>query len=296
MYSGECDEKKALELEKYLLNKYSFLRRFVITRTHLNRRIVSFTIGKSGVLLVGAFHGAERITSMMLFKFLDEVCDKMEKDDEFCDAVTKTGLTVVPMVNPDGVEISTNGVHTAGKNSELVSECLLKSNLPHKKWQANARGVDINHNFNAGYEEVKRKERELGITAPSPTRFGGEYAESERETKALCELCRENYYKLAVALHSQGREIYYDYGENTPKVSRALADKMAELSGYVVSYPEGIAIGGGFKDWFIEQFHRSAFTLEVGKGENPLSPDVFDSEYPLVSKMLNYLLDYAIKN
>lgn len=296
MYSGECDFRKCEELEQYLIGKYSFLRRLVIGKTELSRRIVAFTLGKGGLVLAGAFHGAERITAMMLYKFLDEVCNKMERDNSFYQQVIRTGLTVVPMVNPDGVEISCNSVHTAGKNTEFVSECLIKAQVPHKKWQANANGVDINHNFDAGFYHVKQRERELGIFSPSPTRYGGEYPESERESRALCDLCRDSNFSIAVALHSQGREIYYDYGNNTPSVSRKLADKMAQLSDYTVSHPQGIAVGGGFKDWFIEHFHCPAFTIEVGKGENPLSPDIFDSEYEKVSTMLWYLLDYTIKN
>ena len=296
MYSGECDVRKCEELEEYLTGKYGFLRRLVIGKTVLSRRVVAFTLGKGGLILTGVFHGAERITAMMLYKFLDDVCDKMERDDSFYQQVMQTGLTVVPMVNPDGVEISCNGVHTAGKNSEMISECLIKAQLPHKKWQANANGVDINHNFDAGFYEVKKRERELNIFSPSPTRYGGEYPESESESRALCDLCSDSDFSVAVALHSQGREIYYDFGRNTPSVSRKLAEKMAELSGYTVSHPEGIAVGGGFKDWFIERFHRSAFTIEVGLGENPLPPDIFDSEYPSVYKMLDYLLQYTIKN
>lgn len=297
MYSGECDVRKALELERYLLNKYRFVRRFVIGRTILSRKINAYTIGgKGGVIYCGAFHGAERITSMMLYKFLDEVCERIVQDRRFFDAIKRVGLTVVPMVNPDGVEISINGVSTAGLNSEFVSECLLRAGVLNQKWQANARGVDINHNFDAGFSKVKENEMRMGITKPSHTRYGGEYPESERETVALCDFCRENKYSLAVALHTQGREIYYDYGNNTPSESICIADRMAHLSGYTVSRPEGIAVGGGFKDWFIEKFHRPAFTLEIGEGVNPLSPEIFDSEYPCVSKMLWNLLEYAIKN
>ena len=296
MYSGECDVRKSEELEKYLVSKYGFFRRLVIGKTELSRRIVAFTLGKGGLVLAGAFHGAERITSMMLYKFADEVCERMENDESFCQSVMKNGLTIVPMVNPDGVEISCNGVHTAGKNAEMISECLIKAQLPHKKWQANANGVDINHNFDAGYSQVRQKERELGIFAPSPTRYGGEFPESERESRALCDLCRDSDFSISVALHSQGREIYYDFGTNTPTVSRELADKMAELSGYTVSHPVGVAVGGGFKDWFIEHFHRPAFTIEVGKGENPLPPEIFNTEYKKVSVMLWYLLSYTISH
>ncbi len=294
MYNGECDVKKCEELEMYLSGKYGFLRRLVIGKTALSRRIVAFTLGKGGLVLAGAFHGAERITAMMLYKFLDDVCDTMVGDESYYRAVMQAGLTIVPMVNPDGVEISCNGVYTAGQNAELVSECLIKAQLPHKKWQANSNGVDINHNFDAGYYQVKQKERELGIISASPTRYGGEYPESERESRALCDLCRDSDFCVAAALHSQGSEIYYDYGHNTPLVSLELANKMSSLSGYEVSHPHGIAVGGGFKDWFIEHFHRPAFTIEVGMGENPLSPEIFDSEYPRVFGMLSCLLHYTI--
>ena len=73
--------------------------------------------------------------------------------------------------------------------------------------------------------------------------------------------------------------------------SRKSAEVLAKFV-FLVAHPEDIAVGGGFKDWFIEKFHRPAFTLEIGKGVNPLSPDVFDTEYPLVSNMLWYLLAY----
>ncbi len=296
MEFSECDVRKAQELENELIKKYGFVRKFVITKTELNRKISAYRIGgRGGVLCCGAFHGAERITAYMLYEFLSEVCYRCESDKIFAKRLSGTGLTVIPMMNPDGVEISANGVFTAGKNSEIVSECLVKAGMSHKKWQANGRGVDINHNFDAGFFAVKENERSLGITAPAPTRFGGEYPESERETKALCELCRRENFDIAVALHTQGREIYYDFGD-TPKESLKLAQDMAELSGYQVSRPSGIAVGGGFKDWFIEKFHRPAFTFEIGEGENPLLPAIFDSEYPKVSKMLWYLLEYALKS
>lgn len=291
----ECDVRKAQELENELMNKYSFVRKFIIAKTELGRKIPAYRIGgRGGVIYCGAFHGMERITTRILYEFLYEVCSRLELDRAFAEKLFLKGLTVVPMINPDGVEISANGVCKAGKNAEFVSECLIKSLMTHKKWQANSRGVDINHNFDAGFSAVKENERALGITAPAPTRYGGEYPESERETKALCELCRQENFDIAVALHTQGREIYYDFGSNTPRECAELAENMAKLSGYTVSKPSGIAVGGGFKDWFIDKIHRPAFTLEIGEGENPLSPEVFDTEYPRVSKMLWYILEYII--
>lgn len=291
MYSEEFDEEKRQEIEYVLMCKHKNIRRVVIGTTECGREIVAYRVGSdTGVLMCAAFHGMERITSGMLYKFLDEVCTRSEFDVMFCGKLQKSGLTVVPAVNPDGIEISINGVQTAGKLSKHVQKCLDDTKTLHRRWQANARGVDINHNFDAGYEQVKTMERKMGITKPSPTRYGGEYAESEIETKALCDLCRRNDYKTVVALHTQGREIYYDFLHYTPKVSLTIANEMSKLSSYKVSHPQGIAVGGGFKDWFLKCFSRPAFTLEIGLGVNPLPMNVFDSEYILVRRMLWYLL------
>ena len=291
MVNTECDVKVCEEIGDSILSQYKVVRKFVIGRTACHRNMVAYNIGNGdGLLICSAFHGMERITSAMSLKFLSDVCQKMENNSTFANFIMQKGLTVVPMVNPDGVEISVNGVNTAGKQAEFVSECLVRAGMPHTKWQANACGVDINHNFDAGFEKVKENEYKMGITAPSHTRYGGKFPESERETKAVCDLCRRNNFSIAVALHTQGREIYYDYGDCTPKNSFSMAQEMSALSDYEVSSPVGIAVGGGFKDWFIEKFHRPAFTLEIGKGVNPLLPEIFSIEYPLVSNMLWYLL------
>lgn len=291
MYKGECDVSKCEKLEQHLLSEYGHIKREVIGHSTLGREIIAYTVGgDSGVLYCGAFHGMERITATMLYKFLEDVCIQRENNREFSKLIDRSGATVVPMMNPDSVEISIHGAHTALDNKSLVEECLCRAGVSHTRWQANANGVDINHNFDAGFESVKNHERQMGITQPSPTRYGGEYPESECETKALCDFCRAKNFKTAVALHTQGREIYYDFSDNTPKESEDIAHILSELSGYAVSHPEGIAVGGGFKDWFIDYFHRPAFTLEIGEGVNPLSPDVFYTEYDRVSKMLFYLL------
>lgn len=285
------------EYERKLLSKYSNIKRRVIGYSALSRKLVAYTVGgESGVLMCGAFHGMERITAAMLYRFLGDVCCRYERDSTFKKTLDHTGCTIVPMVNPDGVEISVNSHSSANHLKNHVAECLEREGISHTAWQANARGVDINHNFDADFHIVKQHEKEMGIVAPSSTRYGGEYPESERETRALCDLCRQQQYSLAAALHSQGREIYYDFGENTPKESIEIANNISKLSGYAVSYPQGIAVGGGFKDWFIQRFCRPAFTIEVGLGKNPLPPEAIDTEYLPVAKMLWYLIDYAIKS
>ena len=217
----------------------------------------------------------------------EQCADAMENDSvvgryKIRDFLREKGLTIVPCVNPDGVEIAIHGSDAALKYKALVE----KASKENKVWQANARGVDINHNFNAGWNELKNRELSMNIKAPSATRFGGNAPESEPETKALTNLCKRNNFDRAIAFHSQGREIYCSFGKHTPVMSFRLASVLSQASGYNISVPEDIATGGGFKDWFIEKFRRPALTIEMGKGKNPLPLSDFEPEYKIMLNML----------
>ncbi len=235
------------------------------------------------LLLTGAFHGMEWITASLLLRFTQTLCTmRQEGKYPFC-----RDCTVIPCVNPDGVEIQIHGSDAAGNLCAFVEKISGGDTL---HWQANARGVDLNHNFDAKWHRLKKMEQEAGITRPAMTRFGGRAPESEPESRALAWFCRKNPFAMAVALHSQGEEIYYDFGHITPKHSLLLAESMAQVSGYRVASPTGLASYGGFKDWFLLHFRRPAFTIEVGKGENPLPLRDFFPIYDKVEAMLFTLL------
>ena len=65
-----------------------------------------------------------------------------------------------------------------------------------------------------------------------------------------------------------------------------MAEILSDASGYSLDEPEGLAVGGGFKDWFIEKFYRPAFTVEIGLGENPLDPSELDGIYEKTGRMM----------
>ena len=50
----------------------------------------------------------------------------------------------------------------------------------------------------------------------------------------------------------------------------------AAASGYAVEDVPAESANAGFKDWFLQRFHRPAFTVECGLGENPLPPSALD--------------------
>lgn len=274
--------KKAIDK---LLSTYNFLRCKPIGRSCAGREIFCLQIGEADeyVLYAAAFHGSEHITTNIALRFVEEVCEALLTGGEIAGidarrALYGRGILVVPLVNPDGCEISIKGEIGAGYMAPKIKRlCGGKF----QKWNANLRGVDINHNFDAGWNELRALEKAEGIYGPSPTRFGGYSPESEPETRALTELCRRVKMRHVIALHTQGEVIYWSYGDKQPARSAKMAEIMAAESGYALEVPTGLASHGGFKDWFIGEMKKPGFTIEIGKGENPLPisalPKLYDS-------------------
>lgn len=274
------------------IQEFDFVKADKIGESVCGRSIDLMRVGnvRKSTLWVGAHHGLEWITSLVLFEFFYDICKKIKFNKNVCGIDVKSklesrGIALVPCLNPDGVEIASNGFESVPK-SELPIKNI--SNEFSGKWQSNANGVDLNHNYSAGWEELHKLEEKNKIFSPRHTRYGGIMPESEPETKALADFCRKNNFEYALAFHSQGEEVYWDYGNNTPKNSEKFAEIFAIMSGYTVSKPEGLAVGGGFKDWFIEEFEKPAFTVEVGRGENPLPIEDFPKIYKKIKNALYF--------
>ena len=268
-----------------LKKHYPFLAVESIGKSVMDRDILCVRLGYGPrrVFICGAHHGLEWITSLLLLRFIEDYCDKKTRGKSIygmniCEAFSSVSAYIVPMVNPDGVDIAINGISEKHGRFESIKSMLAGRNEK-DVWQANARGVDLNHNYNAGFDIGKSLEASYGIDGPGPTRFGGPYYESEPETRAICRLLRSRHCDLALSYHTQGREIYTGRREELPLGAREYLDIFCEASGYCASSAEGIASYRGFTDWFVEEFNRPAFTIEAGFGKNPLPINAFDGIY-----------------
>ena len=271
-----------MEVIEQFVERYPWMSVSSLGKSILGRRIPLIRLGndilekeKCRVLYVGAHHGMEWITTALLLRFINEYCELL-KSDGMAEGIRvksiydRCGIYVLPMLNPDGVDYAVNGV---GEDNVLYDRLLSMNGGSHdfSHWQANARGVDLNHNYNAGFSEYKVKEAENGIFGGAPTRYSGEYPESEPETAYLCNFLRfQDPFDAVLTFHSQGEEIYYtSLGQAAPNSER-LGKYLARVSGYQLRSAEGLAAFGGLTDWFIKAFLKPAFTLECGKGSNPL--------------------------
>jgi len=258
------------DIEK-ITKRYPFIQIETIGKSINRRDIFALRLGsgEKEVFYNGTHHALEWITSKLLMRFVFDYCKayikgRRIKGYNIRHLFDTVSIYIVPMVNPDGIEIA-------------------KYN---DKWQANARGVDLNHNYDAAWKEGCAIAEAMGYGRPGATKYSGKYPESEPETKAVANFTRSKNFEYVIAFHSQGEVIYWKYGDTLPPNAEALALMLSSASGYALDETEGVASYSGYKDWFMDKFNRPGFTVEVGLGKNPLPLSQFDIIYNDILEML----------
>ena len=277
------DSKKRAAIRAAFDKEFPELQRTRLAKSILGEDIDMYKIGRGErkILFVGTHHGSEHITASLLYYFLFRIASSGERICAFDKRLylDTFSLYVVPMLNPDGAELSINGPFEnplSERQRRMVGE-----SGDFRRWQANARGVDLNHNYAAGFAEYKKIEAERGIFA-GRSLYSGEYPESEPESQAAASLARTLDFSAIVSLHSQG-EVIYHYRIDK---SAAPVTHLQKALGYSPDTPNDTARFGGFCDYTAGELLIPSITIEVGKGENPLP----ESEYHRIKERIFYAL------
>lgn len=188
-------------------------------------------------------------------------------------------IVLVPNVNPDGTEIARLGSHGAGCYAGL---CERAANGDYTHWHANARGVDIRHNFGAAWEAFHKAQTETGILKPAPQGYGGPSPESEPEARSLTRLCSVLPFRHAFSLEAGVPKLVWNYGKYTNPESAMMARVLSSVSGIPPERGEA-APEGDFAGWFAEKKQRPAVKMHIGK-ENALAD--FENTYARFEEML----------
>lgn len=268
--------------------RYPFLTVNAIGETAQGRKLpqVAVGVGPRRVLVNAAHHANEWITVPVVMKFLEEYARAISVNGQLYgyraqDLYQRNVLHLVPMVNPDGVDLVTGAVPTdspAYARAAAIARDFPGIPFP-DGWKANGRGVDLNLNYPAGWERAREIKYAQGFDRPAPRDFVGAGPLSEPESEAMADLTRRLSPARTLSYHSQGEVIYWKYQDLEPPGARALGEAFAAASGYVledVPYASGFA---GYKDWFVLRYDRPGYTIEVGRGENPLPLTQFDRIY-----------------
>ncbi|UOE92394.1 M14 family metallopeptidase [Alkalihalobacillus sp. LMS39] len=247
----------------------------VIGHSVMGKPLYQFQIGDGPkkIFYSGGWHANEWLTSKFLMAFLFELADHYDRDENWegynvKDILNEVTLIIVPMVNPDGIELVHQGIYKTHPFYEDVLH-INKGALRFEHWSSNIRGVDLNHQWPAGWEI----EAEESPQHPWPRHYSGTAPLTEPEAVAIYDLTMKYEFAHVLAFHSQGQVIYWGYRNLEPKESKDMVTKLSLASSYVPVHTADS--DGGYKDWFIQETGRAGFTIEVGVGTNPLPFSAF---------------------
>lgn len=256
-----------------LKRAYRFLEIGRIGYSVLGKEIPYVKIGNGTreILYHGGIHANEWITSVLLMKFIEDFCRAYIFNNTIYgylaqELFNKVSLYIVPMVNPDGVDLVTGNIDTNSqiyKNYLAISRNFPKISFP-DGWKSNFNGVDLNLQFPAEWNRAREIKFLQGFTKPSPRDFVGEGPLTEPEALALYNFTLEHNFKLTISYHTQGEEIYWQFLNFMPPQAREIGEIFSRVSGYQLAEVPYASSFAGYKDWFIQNYNRPGYTVEAG--------------------------------
>ena len=227
----------------------------------------------------------EWITTPLLLRFAEELSAARAAGGEIsgrsaAELLDYAALCLIPAVNPDGMDLVT-GELRGGESWQRARQ--IAADYPRypfpSGWKANLRGLDLNLQYPAGWEQARENKFAQGVVSPAPADYVGPAPLAAPEARALYDFTLRFDPSLILAYHSQGQVIYWRYLDYEPPGSRQIADFFSALSGYAAEETPFASGYAGYKDWFIQEYNRPGYTVEAGRGVNPLPIGDFESIY-----------------
>ena len=255
------------------------------------RKIYAAVLGNQNaekqIIISAGIHAREYMTPMLVMKQIEYYLSNYDTGSyggiPLAEIFEEYAFCILPMCNPDGIALVQNGVEAL--SSPQLRDTVIsiyntdKKNIPDfadmelneylKYWKANARGVDLNRNFNTPAWESN------GVRKPCFTDCRGESPLSEPESKAMVDYVMSLSNPVcSVAVHSRGEVVFFDCGQSDKLPAFELASLISAVNGYTVSYdPRSVA---AFDDWCIIDRGIPSVTVETGISSCPLPIDEFE--------------------
>lgn len=287
-----------------LVQKYgNSIKKEVIGTTLFGRDIVSFRVGNDGasrkMLVVAGVNGSEHDNALVLMKQIETYLADTTgtfRGKKYAEILDKCQIYFVPMLNPDGIEISINGLASVPSQYRSTVEQIAKYSADnglmsagdYSMWNANGQGIDVSINFGTGTVISKTLSEQ-----PSSKNYPGtEFASNEAQ--AIKNLCKKVSFETATVYAGTGNLIDWSFGQVTSaQVSSDLAAGLAANTGFTVisngpTYDFCISVN--LAQWFIFEFDRPAFSVLMG-GITPYSKNDVQSIWKAVSTAPLFLAD-----
>lgn len=228
---------------------------------------------KPRISLIGQIHAREVATGEIASRFVDHLVEGYGSDDQVTELLDTTEVWVVPIANPDGVDIV-----ASGGDSPLLHR--KSANDSEGGCSETGIGIDLNRNHSFKWGDASDD--------PCSETYQGESAGSEPETVALEGLfddihpeqrgdgdddpAPDDARDVMISLHSYGDYIIHPWGwtfDSAPNVDQlaSLGEDMAEHNGYVVGTAGdtvGYLASGATDDFVYGEYGVAGYTFEIG--------------------------------
>lgn len=237
---------------------------------------------KKKIMVTANIHAREYMTAQLTMKLIEFYCKNyytgMYEGSYFSELFENTAFYIVPMVNPDGATISQFGISPirSPKLQKILQTIIKKyrySSYDIKRWKSNARGVDLNRNFDCFWEYAGANLK------PSGWNYRGPSVLSEPETQAIVNRFLEIEPVAELGYHATGSIIYHDYG-TTGKLTRTNEKfyyAIRSLTGYSSAPSFSVYAAAGFGDWVTHEKGIPSLCIEIGVNAAPIPIREFPS-------------------
>ncbi|VEF49621.1 peptidase M14 carboxypeptidase A [Bacillus freudenreichii] len=248
----------------------------VVGKSEYGRNIYAVSLGKGKptAFINGSHHAREWLTTNLNMYMIEQYAKAYEKNTKIQGydvrkVLNETTIWFMPMVNPDGVTLQQQGLKAFPKSTHASLIVMNNGSSNFKRWKANAKGVDLNRQYDAGWATIAGSPGR-----PSYKNYKGKAPATAAEVKAVLKLDAEIDPEIAVAYHTSGKILYWNYKQTGAAYNRdhAMAKTIGKMTGYGLVYPKSTPSGGGYTDWFIQARKRPGFTPEISKYYYETSP------------------------
>lgn len=254
-----------------------------------NRELYICTVGNPNahkcIYITGTAHAREYCTSLMLMMQTEYYLKTIEtgyfKDVNYKDLLDEICFVLMPMQNPDGVDLCIGGPSAIRnllmrtkiqsmydrENAEFLEKYGVYNSNYYRRWKANAQGIDLNRNYPFGWEETN------DYPVPSSSGYKGEEPFSATEVQVQVEvqeqLMREKDVIFAISYHATGNDLSWDVGQTGEfrKECERAADALVYVTDYIremnmMTLDNDVPLAG-YTDWLNGEEIIPSITIEI---------------------------------
>ena len=243
------------------------------------------------IIVTAGMHAREYVNCFVVMRqieyYLEHYDDGTYEGKTFRELFSKVSLVIAPMTNPDGITLAQEGIGALRSDAlrEDIERIVRSSGSRdvdrylNLNWKSNARGVDINRNFDILWNEYSVHS---SYTVPAFKEYKGPTVNSEPETAALVALTDGLSDPVAsVCVHSQGNIVYWrcDPTSELWTENLRLAEITQDITGYSIidENQTDAQTEPSYSNWTVFARGIPTVTVENGVGGYPQSYDMADS-------------------